>query len=59
LGEEIVDPILKAYVRQREWIERRLRENRERYAEEAIFERMEDEETGEADEEEPEEGNHV
>jgi hypothetical protein len=39
LGERIVPDLdlENAYVRQKSWIDRRIRENRERYGEEALF----------------------
>jgi hypothetical protein len=56
LGEEIVPPIKLAYQRQKEWIEYRLRENRERYADEAIFVRSDDGPMTESDDDELEVG---
>jgi len=53
LGEEIVSHITSAYERQKNWIRYRLRENRERYGDEAIFDQVDEEEpiSGELEEE--------
>ncbi len=44
LGQPIIDPIREQYEREREWIRKRIKENRERYADETIFETLEDDE---------------
>ena len=42
LGQPIIDPIREQYERERDWIRRRIIENRERYADESIFKTLEE-----------------
>ena len=42
LGQPIIDLIREQYEREREWIRKRIKENRERYADETIFETLEE-----------------
>ena len=42
LSQPIVDSIREQYEREREWIRKRIKENRERYADETIFETLEE-----------------
>ncbi len=42
LGQNIVNSIIEQYESEREWIRKRIRENRERYADESIFKTLEE-----------------
>lgn len=44
LGQPIINSIREQYKREREWIRKRIKENRERYADETIFKTLEDDE---------------
>jgi hypothetical protein len=42
IAQRIVGPIREQYEKEREWIRRRIKENRERYSDDAIFEHLEE-----------------